>query len=82
MAATAAAQQTVSSCHAHRGELPTSRSRKLDATCLGSSGWFQNSGSHGEADKRPGLIATAKLNDVEPYAYLHDVLERMVDGDP
>ena len=28
------------------------------------------------------LIATAKLNDVEPYAYLKDVLERMVDGHP
>jgi transposase len=28
------------------------------------------------------LIATAKLNDVEPYAYLKDVLQRMVDGHP
>ena len=28
------------------------------------------------------LIATAKLNDVEPYAYLRDVLERMVEGHP
>ena len=28
------------------------------------------------------LIATAKLNDVEPYAYLRDVLERMVEGYP
>jgi hypothetical protein len=28
------------------------------------------------------LIETAKLNDVEPYAYLHDVLQRMVDGHP
>ncbi len=26
------------------------------------------------------LIATAKLNDIEPYAYLKDVLQRMVDG--
>jgi len=26
------------------------------------------------------LIETAKMNDVEPYAYLRDVLERMVDG--
>jgi hypothetical protein len=26
------------------------------------------------------LIATAKLNDVEPYAYLKDVLQRMLDG--
>ena len=28
------------------------------------------------------LIATAKLNDVEPFAYLRDVLERMSDGHP
>ena len=28
------------------------------------------------------LIATAKLNDVEPYAYLKDVIERMADGHP
>lgn len=28
------------------------------------------------------LIETARLNDVEPYAYLRDVLERMVDGHP
>jgi hypothetical protein len=28
------------------------------------------------------LIETAKLNDVEPYAYLHDVLQRIVDGHP
>jgi transposase len=28
------------------------------------------------------LIETCKLNDVEPYAYLHDVLSRMVDGHP
>ena len=28
------------------------------------------------------LIETCKLNDVEPYAYLKDVLERMVDGYP
>ena len=28
------------------------------------------------------LIATAKLNDVEPYAYLKDVLQRMADGLP
>jgi hypothetical protein len=29
-----------------------------------------------------GHIETCKLNDVEPYAYLHDVLTRMVDGHP
>jgi transposase len=28
------------------------------------------------------LIATAKLNGIEPYAYLQDVLQRMVDGHP
>ena len=28
------------------------------------------------------LIATAKLNGVEPYAYLKDVLERMTNGHP
>jgi transposase len=28
------------------------------------------------------LIETCKLNGVEPYAYLHDVLRRMVDGHP
>ena len=28
------------------------------------------------------LIETCKLNGVEPYAYLKDVLERMVDGYP
>jgi transposase len=26
------------------------------------------------------LIATTKLNDVEPFAYLRDILERMTDG--
>jgi hypothetical protein len=29
-----------------------------------------------------GLITTAKLNDVEPFAYLNDVLERMSNGIP
>jgi transposase len=28
------------------------------------------------------LIKTCKLDDVEPYAYLHDVLSRMIDGYP
>jgi transposase len=28
------------------------------------------------------LITTSKLNDVEPYAYLRDVLQRMIDGHP
>jgi len=28
------------------------------------------------------LIETCKMNDAEPYAYLRDVLQRMVDGYP
>jgi len=28
------------------------------------------------------LIATAKLNNVEPFAWLRDVLQRMTDGHP
>ena len=28
------------------------------------------------------MIETAKLNQVEPYAYLKDVLQRLVDGHP
>ncbi len=40
-------------------------------------------GSDGGADRWAivaSLLATAKLNDVEPYAYLKDVLERMTHG--
>ena len=33
-------------------------------------------------DRLPRCIATAKLNDVEPFAYLKDVLERMTNGHP
>ncbi len=42
-------------------------------------------GSDGGAERWAtvcSLIATAKLNDVEPYAYLKDVLQRMTDGYP
>ncbi len=42
-------------------------------------------GSDGGADRWAtvtSLITTAKLNDVEPYAYLKDVLERMTNGHP
>lgn len=42
-------------------------------------------GSDGGGDRWSivcSLIETAKLNDVEPYAYLVDVLQRMVDGHP
>lgn len=42
-------------------------------------------GSNGGADRWAvvaTLITTAKLNDVEPYAYLKDVIERMAGGHP
>jgi len=42
-------------------------------------------GSNGGADRWAivaSLLATARLNDVEPYAYLKDVLKRMTDGLP
>jgi transposase len=42
-------------------------------------------GSDGGADRWAtvcSLITTAKLNDVEPFAYLEDVLERMSNGHP
>jgi transposase len=42
-------------------------------------------GSDGGAERWAmvcSLIATAKLNDIEPYAYLSDVLRRMTDGHP
>jgi hypothetical protein len=34
------------------------------------------------AARAPSLITTAKLNDVEPFAYLKDVLRRMSNGHP
>jgi transposase len=40
-------------------------------------------GSDGGAERWAAvssLIATAKLNNVEPYAYLRDVLQRMANG--
>ncbi len=42
-------------------------------------------GSDGGAERWAvvaSLLATAKLNDVEPFAYLRDVLERMSNGHP
>ena len=42
-------------------------------------------GSDGGGERRAtvcSLIATAKLNGVEPYAYLTDLLERMAHGHP
>ncbi len=53
----------------------------------GAAAWFE----HGRPAVEPAaerwaiicsLIATAKLNDVEPFTYLKDVLQRMVDGHP
>jgi len=42
-------------------------------------------GSH-EGGKRwaviCSLIETAKMNGVEPYAYIHDILQKMLDGHP
>jgi hypothetical protein len=32
--------------------------------------------------QRCSLIETARLNHVEPHAYLCDVLQRMIDGHP
>ncbi len=34
------------------------------------------------AETPPSLIATAKLNDVEPFTYLGDILQRMTAGQP
>ena len=42
-------------------------------------------GSDGGADRWAivaSLLATAKLNGIEPYAYLKDVIERMTHGQP
>src|SRR6516225_5624698 len=42
-------------------------------------------GSDGGAERWAtvcSLIASAKLNDVEPFAYLKDILQRMTEGHP
>ena len=42
-------------------------------------------GSDGGADRWAtvcSLVATAKLNDVEPFTYLNDILQRMTEGHP
>ena len=42
-------------------------------------------GSDGGADRWAivcSLVETAKLNNVEPFAYLRDILQRMLDGHP
>ena len=42
-------------------------------------------GSDGGAERWAivvSLLATARLNDIEPFSYLRDVLERLSDGHP
>jgi hypothetical protein len=42
-------------------------------------------GSDGGADRWAivcSLVETAKLNSIEPFAYLRDILQRMLDGHP
>ena len=43
---------------------------------------FAGSDGAAIAGRSPALIETCKLNEVEPYAYLKDVLTRMVAGYP
>ena len=71
--------------HDGRIELDTNPvERAIRPVALGRKAWlFVGSDRGGErAAVMLTLIQTAKLNDVEPYAYLHDVLSRMVDGYP
>lgn len=54
-------------------------------SCTGCRKNHLFAGSDGGADRWAivcSLIATARLNDREPYAYLKDVLERMTNGHP
>jgi transposase len=56
--------------------------RAIRPVALGRKNHFF-AGSDGGAERWAtvsSLITTAKLNDVEPFAYLRDVLQRMVDG--
>ena len=58
--------------------------RALRGVALGRRNWtFAGSDEGGRrAAVVYSLIETCKLNGVEPYAYLKDVLERMVEGYP
>ena len=58
--------------------------RALRGVALGRGNYlFMGSDAGGEhAAAIYSLIETAKLNGVEPYAWLRDVIERMVDGHP
>ena len=60
------------------------RSERIDAEQLGRKNHlFAGSDIGGQRwATLSSIIETAKMNDVEPYAYLHDVLQRMVDGHP
>ena len=58
--------------------------RSLRAIALGRKNHLF-AGSDGAGERWAtvcSFIATAKLNNVEPYAYLKDVLERLTDGYP
>jgi hypothetical protein len=51
---------------------------------LGRKSWLF-AGSDGGAERWAtvcSLIASAKLNDVEPFTYLSDILQRMTEGHP
>jgi transposase len=57
--------------------------------CFGSKNYSRKNhlfaGSDGGAARWAvvaSLLATAKLNDVEPFAWLRDILQRMTDGHP
>ena len=63
---------------------PTPSSARSGPIALGRKNHLF-AGSDGGADRWAtvcSLITTAKLNDVEPFAYLKDVLERMSNGHP
>jgi transposase len=63
---------------------PARHGQNERATALGRKNHLF-AGSDGGADRWAtvcSLITTAKLNDVEPFAYLNDVLERMSGGHP
>ena len=67
-----------------RVELDTTVERAIRPIALGRKNHLF-AGSDGGADGWAivcSLIATAKLNDREPYAYLKDILERMTNGHP
>jgi transposase len=48
----------------------------------GACWWLGSDGGGARWATVCSLIATAKLNDVEPFAYLRDILQRMTEGHP